>query len=322
MASTRSGASLTGLDDQLLRTNPAAPARSTLPGDRSGQVQRAQLHEELLRDFAPVGAAEHILVAELARRAANMEWWSAAAGAVRHTAAGALAMLAILDVEALQSADSILAASASCAAVDRAERTSSVQSRAFFRALQMLLHLQARRQANPSTLTVLTNNPFQSEAACQVYLADWQHHHFICGGCGAGQALFIRSRNCLECAACRSQSGSRSGTVMADSPLPLLTWFTAIWFVLASPNISTVELQRQLRLSRAATVRALATKIRAALTAEDRTAMLVGLDRYFTQPESSAPSSIHGETPQEAFQSYEVRSQSATPQRLAPNGAG
>jgi hypothetical protein len=77
---------------------------------------------------------------------------------------------------------------------------------------------------------------------------------------------------------------------MADSPLPLVTWFAAIWFVASNPAITTLDLQRQLRLSRTATVRAMAAKIRATLTADGRTALLAGLDRYLTSPESSVAS--------------------------------
>jgi hypothetical protein len=241
----------------------------------------------LRKEFKPVGAAEHILVAELARRAANMELWSAAADAVRQTAAESLANLLGPDNEATQSADTVLAASASCDAVDRAERTSSAQSRAFYRALQMLLHLQQRRADVGETAVAAHADSFSTEADCVNYLVDWDLTHYICRACDDRRARFIASRNCMECTACRAQSGLRATTVMADSPLPLATWFKAIGIVVHNPDITAVEVQRQLGLSRPATVRCMVAKICAALTAEDRTPLLAGLDRYFTSLESS-----------------------------------
>ena len=74
---------------------------------------------------------------------------------------------------------------------------------------------------------------------------------------------------------------------MADSALPLSTWFLAIWCVLREPTIKTWSLQQRLGLQRAATVRAMLAKIRQALDAEQRSQLLAGIDQYDTEPESS-----------------------------------
>ena len=247
---------------------------------------------KLREEYKPVGALENILIGELARRAANMEWWSAAAGAVRQAAAKSLGNLVVPSTGSPEHPDTILAAAASCDAVDRAERTSSAQSRAFYRRLQTLLHLQQRRTAvGDATVAAPASNPFPTEATCWNYLVDWKLAKFICRACGARRAQFIASRNCLQCAACGAQSGLRVATVMADSPVPLVTWFKAVGIVVHNPDIAIAELQRELALSRRATVRGMAAKIRAALTVDDRTALLAGLDRHFLETESSVPSS-------------------------------
>jgi hypothetical protein len=75
---------------------------------------------------------------------------------------------------------------------------------------------------------------------------------------------------------------------MAGSALPLCNWFTAIRMILDNPHIATSELQRQLCLSRSATVRALARRIRSAILADNRTELLAGLDRTDTEPEPGA----------------------------------
>ncbi len=286
---------------------------------RCAQCTTLVLYETLREEFAPVGAAENILVAEMARRAASMDWWSAATGAVRRTAANRLADLLVPEIESTQSADTILAASASCDAVDRAERNSFAQSRAFYRALQLLLHLQQCRRAPGKTAVAERASRFSTEADCLNYLVNWDLANYLCRACGARRAQFIASRNCLQCAACGAQSGLRVATVMADSPVPLVTWFKAVGIVAHNPDIAIAELQRELALSRRATVRGMAAKIRAALTADDRTELLAGLDRYFLETESSVPSSKNPVKPNVISCPQVNCTQIISHQQLAPN---
>jgi len=269
-------------------TNPSIPSaqKATLQPCDPGQ-----LLAELIRDFAPVGAAENILVAELARRAHNLQWWSDAACAVREAAVRTLGDLALPGIAATAEDPVItLAAGAACSAVDRAERTSSAQSPALTRGLKLLVDLQARRRGRESmaqTAALSAADHLQSEQYCVDYLASWRERNFLCPKCGSQRARFVPSRQCLECATCGSQSGLRVGTVMADSPLPLRTWCAAIRLVTSNPSIRTGQLKEQLRISRAATARSMAQKIRTALMADDRTARLAGLDREFVEAESS-----------------------------------
>jgi hypothetical protein len=260
---------------------------------------RQQLLADLIRDFAPVGAAENLLVAELARRAINLQWWSDAACAVRDTAARTLAGLALPGICATaEHTSTTLAAAASCAAVDRAERASSSQSRAFTRSLKVLLELQARRREaewKAHVAVVAGADELWSEPECAQYLVSWRQRQFVCGECGSPRAHFVPTQKCLECAKCGSQSGLRVGTVMSDSPLPLSIWFSAIRLVVSNPDIATGQLQTRLCISRAATVRGMANKINAALLANDRTALLAGLDRDPLLPEPSAVSQPDGD---------------------------
>ena len=72
--------------------------------------------------------------------------------------------------------------------------------------------------------------------------------------------------------------------------LPLKIWFHAIRLLFVDPNMSAAELQRRLSIRRLATVRGLARRVRAALTADDCTTLLAGLDHKSAEAASSAPS--------------------------------
>ena len=76
--------------------------------------------------------------------------------------------------------------------------------------------------------------------------------------------------------------GPRTGTVAADSPLPLLVWFTAIRLLLGNPTMGTTELGIKLGISRSTTVRNMARKIMAAMAEENASELLAGLDIYYS----------------------------------------
>ena len=125
---------------------------------------------------------------------------------------------------------------------------------------------------------------FVSEAACEAYLANRlrnEVHH--CGKCGKSNGCFLPSRKVWECRACRAQTGLRTGTVMAGSPLPLLVWFNAIRLLLWRPTTGTADLADQVGLRRMTTVRAMVRRIREAMGADDASAQLAGLDQYFAR---------------------------------------
>jgi hypothetical protein len=78
--------------------------------------------------------------------------------------------------------------------------------------------------------------------------------------------------------------------MMADSTLPLKIWFDAIQRLFVDPDLSSAELQRRMSIRRVATVRALARRVRTALTTDDCTTLLAGLDQKLAQVASSVPS--------------------------------
>ena len=139
-------------------------------------------------------------------------------------------------------------------------------------------------------------NPFTTETACEAHLVErFKAGQCLCPRCGSRKGRHVNSRRCWECGGCGCQTGLRHGTVMAASPLSLTMWFTAIWLLLWRPQITTAELVSVLGISRIMTVRNMATKIRAAMAAENASTLLAGLDDYYATcraalPEPSAPS--------------------------------
>jgi hypothetical protein len=261
--------------------------RMVSPGTADTQ-RRAELHLELVQQFAPVGAIEQLLVVELARRATELEQRSTTACSLREVAT-ALGQAVLRQDGFGLTGNALLAAAVSSDAVEKADRASASHSRAFFRALRALLELQDRRATAALPAAPDLNHDFDTEAKCVEYLAGWQCRQFRCRHCGGREAGFLRAKRCLQCAACGRQTGLRAATAMADSALPLKIWFDAIQLLFVDPNLSAAELQRRLSIRRIATVRALARRVRAALTADDCTMLLAGLDQKLTEAASSAP---------------------------------
>lgn len=178
--------------------------------------------------------------------------------------------------------------------MDRCEKHLRSHSRAFYRALGTLETLQARRKKLESGELVIPPNPFTTEAACEAHLADrFKTGKCRCPRCGDPKGSHIKSRHCWQCAGCGCQTGLRQGTVMANSPILLPQWFTAIWLLLCRPTITTVELVSTLGIARILTIRKMAGKIRAAMTTGNAGELLAGLAAYqaecrATPPESSA----------------------------------
>jgi hypothetical protein len=73
--------------------------------------------------------------------------------------------------------------------------------------------------------------------------------------------------------------------------LPLLTWFEAIRQLLWRPSIETAELCIKLGIARSTTVRNIARKIREAMTEENASELLAGLDLYYARSWTSLPES-------------------------------
>jgi hypothetical protein len=267
----------------------AAPAAAELECGPLPVLLRQEAQEEYAlryrEHYQPVGPVELAIVRDLARQAAAMEQWGVAVGAVERQAARGLVSLAAADgASPDELEDAVLAAAVSCDATDRCERHSLGHSRAFYRALQKLEELQARRRKHEQSAPAAPPPPFADEAACEAYLAQrLRDGRQPCRRCGETVGYYYPARRAWECHGCGAQSGLRTGTVMARSPVSLWAWFQATRLLLWRPTVRAAELGQVIGVKRPATVCMIARKIRTAIAADNCSQLLAGLDRYYAR---------------------------------------
>ncbi len=146
--------------------------------------------------------------------------------------------------------------------------------------------------APPSKPEVLDADLFAEDADCEAYLLRrMRSADYRCPGCGASRGYWLKQRRRWECHQCRKQSGPRTGTVMAGSPLRLSIWFKAIRIVVARADVNIAEAAPQLRIGRMSTIRAMLHKIHSALSSPHCGRLLADLDRVFAsvEPELAVP---------------------------------
>jgi len=302
-------------DERTLGTaNTAFPQATGSPaGNRVsgllGEAPVERLLGELQQELRPVGALEHIMVRDLARKAAGMDLFDSAARAATRQSAAAISELLAATGASEWSPDAVLAGAVAAEGPDRLTRHGLVQTRGFYRALKTLNELRTMRDAAANDAAAnLPNMPpaFASEAACEAFLAErFQRGLCACATCGETGGYLQSARKAWECAGCSRQVGLRTGTVMARSPLPLLVWFDAVRWLFWRPTISAAELAVKLGLTRLTTVRTLACRIRAAMAHEKASSRLAGLDEHFARgapaarcaPEPGAPPQRVGRNP-------------------------
>lgn len=256
--------------------SPHAPVPTVLARSR-----REEFLRQFMNQFEPIGPTETVLVRDLARHAVRAECWDEGGGAVERQAARRLPEL-VVGVALDEMDDAVMAAAMTATAAESCDRQSLSHSRAFQRTLDKLVAIQAARRDGERRGGVMPPFDFVDEAACDVHLADrWRRGLVLCPKCGGTEGCVITSRNCWECGRCKSQTGLRFGTVAARSALPLRQWFDAIRLLLWRPTIGIKELAAQIGVRRLTTVRAMARRIRQAMSADDASAQLAGLDQYF-----------------------------------------
>jgi hypothetical protein len=250
--------------------------------------------EECRREFQPVGYLEFMVVRDIARHVVAMETWNEGVGALQRQRAQRLPAI-IPEGDDGELEDVSLAAAVSAPEVHLGEQHGQRRSRAFHRAVRTLLDLQARRKNREAGGELIAPpNHFPTEAACEDHLRKrFEQGCSPCPRCGCRRGHYISARRSWECGQCKRQTGLRANTVAADSPLPLVTWFTAIHLLLCNPTIGTTELGIKLGISRSTTVRGMAKKIIAAMAAGNSSESLAGLDIYYAccpaePPESGA----------------------------------
>jgi transposase-like protein len=92
---------------------------------------------------------------------------------------------------------------------------------------------------------------FTDPQICHAYMVNlkWPDGKIVCPHCGGDKIGEIKTRRLMRCKAkgCRKQFSAKVGTIFEDSPLPLSSWFVAVWSIASAKNgISSCELARAL----------------------------------------------------------------------------
>lgn len=90
---------------------------------------------------------------------------------------------------------------------------------------------------------------FADGAACAEYMRTikWPDGVVRCPDCQSDNVGRIETRNKYKCRACKRQFTDKVDTIFEDSPLPLSSWFVAVWQIANCKNgVSSLELSRAL----------------------------------------------------------------------------
>jgi transposase-like protein len=254
----------------------ALPEADALP--KALRLNSDEYRQALAAELQPATALASILVDEMARHAAAMEFSAAAEDHVLRFGArnnGLLRPDAPHDQGLMDEA--MFAAAISTNAADRTERFGQQHRRAFYRALAQL---QLLRGQDGAIADVEPATAFDDERACEMYLVGrMQAQPRRCPQCDKKKYHYLKCRRRWECAACGAQFGLRVGTIMARSPLPLAAWFAAILAVCADPQIAVDDLAERIGVRRPATVRSMLRGILGAMESGEAETLLAGLHR-------------------------------------------
>lgn len=103
-------------------------------------------------------------------------------------------------------------------------------------------------ECEPQTLVEAVRH-FADGAACAEYMRTikWPDGKIVCPHCGADNIGRIETRNKYKCRTCKKQFSDKTDTIFEDSPLPLSSWFVAVWQIANCKNgVSSLELSRAL----------------------------------------------------------------------------
>ena len=89
---------------------------------------------------------------------------------------------------------------------------------------------------------------FDNEASCEVHLKEVREKEgVVCSKCGCKEHYWNKARKSWKCKHCGHETTLTAGTVMHESNLPLMYWFTAIHLLTSTKKtFSAKEMQRQL----------------------------------------------------------------------------
>lgn len=109
---------------------------------------------------------------------------------------------------------------------------------------------------------------FADPAVCNRYMRriKWPDGKIVCPKCDGGRIGEIATRHVLQCRDCGKQFSLKSGTIFTESPVPLGSWFVAIWVEANQVRVSTSELGKLIGTTQK-TAWSLRNKIRTAMEA-------------------------------------------------------
>jgi len=114
---------------------------------------------------------------------------------------------------------------------------------------------------------------------------------FKCPTCGNREAWFIRTRNILDCKACRAKVSLTAGTIFHKTRTPLIKWYWLIYHMaMDKVGVSIAEMQRILEIRDYKTAWIMAHKVRKAMADRDskyNLAGLIELDESFFGPKGA-----------------------------------
>lgn len=92
---------------------------------------------------------------------------------------------------------------------------------------------------------------YGTEDQCRTALKDQRWGKgFVCDRCSHTGVCQLKARDVFQCNRCKHQTSLTSGTIFADTKLPLRVWFLAIYLLTQNKNgISALSLRRQLGVS-------------------------------------------------------------------------
>jgi len=123
---------------------------------------------------------------------------------------------------------------------------------------------------------------FPTEESCRLdFRKKREKEGVICKKCSNHTHYWLKSKKQWQCKACKFRTTLRSGSMMANSNLPVRTWYLAMLFMsFSKKGISAKELQRQLNHNRYDTVWSLMHRIRNAMGNRDDQYTLEGMIEF------------------------------------------
>jgi hypothetical protein len=249
---------------------PPTDATTITPASTLDLSQRTDQYYGALQDeLRPQSALAAILVRQIARDAAGLDFGAAAAAAATRAAAENGEVLNLFSNA--READRPFLAALQNGLVAAASRIQARHQRGLHAALRELREI-ARLPAAEVAFDL-----FADEESCIAYLAHWQQSQpWQCPACGSHKRYFLPSRAKFECT-CKRQASLREGTVCAGTKLPLLTWFDLILQLIVNPDLPTSQLEKKINVVRRGTLRKMRHRVRSALVSDRVDELLAGL---------------------------------------------